>query len=204
MLEGTNIVRDQHNFVITSDQFRGDTIDFDSDAVPAMPPLATGNLRYDYNNGIVLNSSLYYFQRLRKPLEFYFQLNIPLRTGSNPNFKRFVIKNINSSFFSAGGYLVEMTCPELLTSPIHFLDSNSTATEYTQRVHGSLSTQNVIFTIRLISGGVPLAIAYTTKSPDDPVNDTTNPYIPDFIGGLKYNQFLANPSIGFSMIFEYY
>lgn len=173
-MEGNDKYSFQQNFLVTYDQIRGDYLNPDGTVTP--------------NRTVRMNESLYRYQQVGRflTINFNLQLNPP-----NAHCKRVVLKNINTSIFTAPGYLCELHSP-YFRYPIQFLDSISPFVVYDEYVNKNLATQLIPVTLRVITGGIPSS--QDAADLDDTYNAT----------GFLKSDLVLNPAVSLTIVYEYY
>jgi hypothetical protein len=209
MTEGTNKWTFQENFTIGYSEIYGD--------------YSNANLVAPYNptisyRSIPLGGSIYNFQRLNQNLVCYFDVNLnPINNGV----KTLSIKYINSCLTAAGGYLFQLSCPQLFRTPVQFIDGSSAFAVHTEYLNQPLPTNKARFTLTMISGPKPNTINNGTNSPNlgyqvpgssyrgvqtYPI-DNNNIWANNTEGyesSLQYSDFIINPAFGFAIEYSYF
>ncbi len=150
-----------------------------------------------------LNESFYNFQEVNKPITVQFTKPLnPLQTKC----KRITVNNITSAIASTPGYLVELACHELWRNPIHFVDGGASYVKYVEYQDSPLKSLNPIFTVRLLGGPQATSQVLTNPNADntDPNGINADPNYSFFVKGFKQDEMLSNPTVSFSITFEYF
>ena len=108
-------------------------------------------------------------------LYFDISLNPP---KNNP--KKIVLTNITSSFCTAVGNSFSLICPSIWKFPVQFLDSVNNSIKYEEYKDVSLPTLQARVNLTRLSGTNPLQ-----------TSTNTSPYV-------------ANPSLNFTIVYEYW
>jgi hypothetical protein len=106
---------------------------------------------------------------------------------NNP--KKIVVKNITSSFTNTQGNSFSLICPNLWKFPIQFLDSVNNTIMYEEYRDTQLPTLSAKVNLQRLSGTNPLQLL-------DSTSDILYPPI-----NIPY---VANPSLNFTIVYEYY
>lgn len=189
------------NFVITFDQF------YDSQN----RNLNQTNFYYSDNNNFLLGQTYVnkigdlgftpfesYYDELTQKIYVITQNNTsPLPTNGNLNLffnlnlnppkndpKKIVVKNITSSFTTTQGNSFSLICPNIWKFPIQFLDSVNNTIIYEEYKDQPLNTLSAIVNLQRLSGTNPLETL-------DNNNEEIIPYV-------------ANPSLNFTIVYEYW
>lgn len=194
-MEGVTKFTQEERFLIGPDQIYGNFTYYDS-TVSNSYLNRYNSLSNSANYYGVTNPSLYYFQKVGGLVVMKFKININL--APNTNVKRVVFKHINTALTTAGGYIFELRCPEILRTPINFLDSTSVFGAYAEYPNASINL-NPEFTLVMRSGEYPTAI----NNPPTPNANNTTDELGYFTDGLVPDEFISNPFIGFTLEYEY-
>lgn len=134
----------------------------------------------DFNpDNVVLTIETYVGSGIKSNGNLSLYFDISLNPPKN-NPKKIVIKNITSSFCTAVGNSFSLICPNVWKFPIQFLDSVNNTIIYEEYRDVQLPTLSAKVNLQRLSGTNPLQTA-------------TNP-----------SPYVANPSLNFTIVYEYW